>query len=135
MCFCWLSYLALRIGAVARFVLGAVWYGPLGARWQAALGKSEFELQSTASPAPFIATGIGLIIMAWMLAGVLGHLGMVDVWHGIGSAFFLWVGFVATTATVNHRFQGLPWSFTFIDGGYWLGALLIQGAIIGAFGI
>jgi len=135
MLFAGVSYLAIIIAAVASFVFGAVWYVLLGARWQAALGKSEFELQSTASPAPFIATGIGLIIMAWMLAGVLGHLGMVDVWDGIGSAFFLWVGFVATTMTVNHRFQGLPWLFTLIDGGYWLGALLIQGAIIGAFGV
>ena len=133
--FAGVSYLAIIVAAFASFIFGAVWYVLLGVRWQAALGKSEAELQAAASPVPFVATGAGLIIMAWMLAGILGHLGMVDVWHGIGTAVFLWVGFIATTMTVNHRFQGLPWSFTFIDGGYWLGAILIQGAIIGAFGV
>jgi len=36
---------------------------------------------------------------------------------------------------VNHRFQGRGWSLTAIDGGYWLAAMLIQGAIIGAMGV
>src|SRR5437762_1437038 len=133
--FAGVSYLAIITAAVASFVFGAAWYVMLGTRWQAALGKDELDLQSTRSPVPFVTTAIGLLIMAWMLAGVLGHLGRVDVWHGLASAFFLWLGFVATTMTVNHRFQGLPWMFSLIDGGYWLGALLIQGAIIGAFGV
>src|SRR5438874_8401346 len=77
------SYLAIIVAAFASFVFGAVWYVLLGVRWQAALGKSEAELQAAASPVPFVATGV----MAWMLAGILGHLGMVDVWHGMGNRF------------------------------------------------
>jgi hypothetical protein len=132
--FAGVSYLAIIIAAFAAFIFGAVWYILLGTRWLSALGKSEGDLKAMSSPVPFVTTGVALILMAWMLAGVLGHLGTVDVWHGIVTGFFLWLGFAATTMTVNHRFQGLPWSLSFIDGGYWLGVLLIQGAIIGAFG-
>jgi hypothetical protein len=135
MSFTGLSYLAIIVAAIAAFIFGAVWYIALGNRWLAALGKDESDLKTLSSPMPFITTGVALLVMGWMLAGLLGHLGTVDVWHGIVSGFFLWVGFVATTMTVNHRFQGLPWSLTFIDGGYWLGMLLIEGAVIGAFGV
>jgi hypothetical protein len=32
--------------------------------------------------------------MAWMLAGLMGHLADVTIRGGIVSAFFVWVGFV-----------------------------------------
>ena len=54
---------------------------------------------------------------------------------GIISGFLLWLGFVITTMAVNHTFQGARRSLTLIDGGHWLGVLLIQGAILGWWGI
>jgi hypothetical protein len=36
---------------------------------------------------------------------------------------------------VNHAFGGAKPMLTLIDGGYWLAVLLIQGAVIGAFGV
>ena len=36
---------------------------------------------------------------------------------------------------VNHAFQGAKRSLTLIDGGHWLGVLLIQGAILGWWGV
>jgi hypothetical protein len=132
--FAGLSYLAVVVAAVAGFLFGAAWYVVLGARWLAALNKHEGDLRLLLTPVPFITTGVALLLIGGMLAGLLAHLGTVDMWHGIVSGFFMWLGFVVTTMTVNHRFQGLPWSLSFIDGGYWLGVLLIEGAVIGAFG-
>jgi hypothetical protein len=40
-----------------------------------------------------------------------------------------------TSLVVNHAFQGVRRTLTLIDGGHWLGVLLIQGAIIGWFGV
>ena len=34
---------------------------------------------------------------------------------------------------VNNAFSGRKFMLTVIDGGYWLGVLLITGAILGAF--
>ena len=61
------------------------------------------------------------LVIAWMLAGVMGHVSQVSVTGGIITAAFLWLGFIATTLIVNHRFQGAPWSLTLIDGAHWLG--------------
>jgi hypothetical protein len=54
---------------------------------------------------------------------------------GMISALFLWAGFVMTTLVVNHRFQMARPALTLIDGGHWLGVLLIQGAVLGAIGL
>jgi hypothetical protein len=66
----------------------------------------------------------------------MGHLGEAafSVGGGALSGAIVWAGFVATTLLVNHGFQGAKFTLTLIDGGHWLGALAIQGAIIGAFG-
>jgi hypothetical protein len=75
--------------------------------------------------------------MAWVLAGVIGHLGpgQATLWNGVVSGFFIWLGFVATTTAVNQRYEGFGWDLTLIDWGHWLGVLLIMGAIIGWFGV
>ena len=72
--------------------------------------------------------------MAWMLAGVIGHLGAVTVQNGVISAAFLWFGFVFTTLVVNNTFGMRSAKLIAIDGGHWLAVLLLMGAIIGAWG-
>lgn len=42
---------------------------------------------------------------------------------------------VITTMAVNHAFQGQRGALTLTDGGHWLGVLLIQGAILGWWGV
>jgi len=73
--------------------------------------------------------------VAWMLAGVLGHLGDLSFKNGVISAAFLWLGFVVTTLAVNNIFGMRRHILILIDGGHWLGALLLMGAIIGAWGV
>lgn len=132
MTFAGISYLAVLVAAVAAFAFGAAWYGVLGKQWMAAVGMTE---QPKPVPVTFILTFICQLVMAWVLAGVIGHLGDVTVWNGLVSAAFVWAGFVLTTMLVNHRFQGARWSLSIIDGGHWLGVLLIMGLVIGLFGI
>jgi len=80
---------------------------------------------------------VAQLVMAYVLAGLIGHLGpgQVTVWNGMVSGFFIWLGFVLTTLVVNHSFQGQAGMLTVVDGGHWLGVLLIQGAVIGLIGV
>ena len=105
----------------------------LSKRWLAAVGKAE----PNKSPAPFIISSIALIVMAWVLAGSVGHLGpgQVTVKNGIISGLFMWVGFVVTTVFVNNAYPGRKYMLSVIDSIHWLGVLVIQGAIIGAMGV
>lgn len=137
MSFVGINYLAVLVAAAASFGLGAAWYGGLAKQWMAAAKVTEADLvmEGFAAKAPYIVAALCQLTMAFMLAGVLGHLGRVDFAGGLLTALSLWVGFVVTSMAVNHRFQNRPWALTAIDGGYWLTAMLVQGAIIGAFGI
>jgi hypothetical protein len=40
-----------------------------------------------------------------------------------------------TSMAVNHAFQGAKRTLTLLDGGHWLGVLLIQGALLGWWGV
>jgi Protein of unknown function (DUF1761) len=138
MTFTVVNYIAVIIAALAGFGLGAVWYTVLAKPWMHAIGKTEAECkqqQGSAKVVPFAISIVALFIMAWMLAGLMGHLGDITIRGGVISGLFVWLGFVITTMGVNHAFSGAKPMLTLIDGGYWLAVLLIQGAVIGAFGV
>ena len=133
MAFSGINYIAVLVAAVAGFGVGAAWYTALAKPWMAAAGVAKADL--TPGPTPFIVAALCQLVLAYLLAGVMSHMGRVDLAGGLTTAFFLWLGFVATTMAVNHRFQGKGWDLTAIDGGHWLIGMLIQGAVIGLFGV
>lgn len=129
-----INHLAIVVAAIAAFAFGAGYYGLLGKPWMKAARLKPEDLGK--SPAPFIIAFVDELVMAWVLAGVIGHLGtgQVTLWNGLVYAAFLWAGFIATTLAVNHRYQGFGWDLTLIDAGHWLGVALVMGGIIGWFG-
>ena len=78
-----------------------------------------------------------LLVMAFVLAGSIGHLGPgnVTVKNGIISGLILWAGFVVTTVFVNNAYPGRKYMLSVLDSIHWLGVLVIQGAVIGAMGV
>ena len=138
MSFTGVNYLAVIIATLAGFGLGAVWYTVLVQAVDACHRQDRGGVQATKGPAnvlPFVIAIVAAFVMALMLAGLMGHLGDVTVRGGMISGFFVWLGFVITTMGVNHAFSGAKPMLTLIDGFHWLAVLLIQGAVIGAFGV
>ena len=137
MTFTGLNYLAVLIAAVAAFAWGAAYYMTLSRQWLVAAGMTREQLAQKRSPVPFIISFVALLVMGWVLAGTLGHLGagQVTVKNGIISGLFLWLGFVVTTVFVNNAYPGRKLSLSVIDSIHWLGVLVIQGAIIGGMGL
>ena len=127
------NYLAVVVAAVAGFLVGWGWYALFGNAWMKGLGKKKADMKPT--PMPFIIAAVALLVMAWMLAGLMTHLGNVTVRGGLVAAFFVWLGFVLTTMGVNQAFQGQKPIVTAIDCGHWFAVLAVMGAIIGAFGL
>ena len=129
----------LPVAAIASFIFGGVWYGALSKPWMAAAKLDETTKGSGQPVGALAITFVALLFMAWMLAGLLLHMAKAglpaNMKNGIITALFIWAGFIATTLTVNHRYQMRSWVLTFIDGGYWLGVLLIEGAILGRWGL
>jgi hypothetical protein len=145
MSFAGINYLAIVTAAVVAWLAGAVWYGALAKPWVAAQGATmdEFKARQEATKgtaaayAPFILAFVAELVMAWVLAGTIGHLGVgqVTIRNGVISALFAWLGFVVTTLAVNNAFSGRKPMLTAIDAGHWLLVLVVMGAVIGAMGV
>jgi hypothetical protein len=141
MTFAGISYLAVLIAAVAAWLASAAWYMSLSKVYMAALGKTPEEAaEERKKPGaflPFIYALVGNIIIAWMLAGVLGHLGpgQVTLRNGVIAAAFCWFGFILTTMVVNFSFSGRDKRLLLIDLGNWLTVLVVIGAVIGWIGV
>jgi hypothetical protein len=141
MTFAGLNYLAIVGAAVLAWLAGAIWYMALGKVWMAALGKTPDDMQAIKSRPgaflPFVYALAAEVVMAWTLAGIVGHLGpgQVTIRNGIISALFCWFGLVMTTMLVNNSFASRDWRLLLIDGGHWLVVLVLIGAVIGAFGV
>jgi hypothetical protein len=141
MTFAGVNYLAVFIAALVAWLAGAGWYMALGKVWMAALGTTPEKMQQmNEEPGaflPFIYAFVAELVMAWALAGLVGHLGpgQVTIRNGIISGAFCWLGFVMTTMLVNNSFGRRDWRLLLIDGGHWLMVLVLIGAVIGAFGV
>jgi hypothetical protein len=139
MAFAGLNYLAVVVAAVVAWAAGAGWYMAFGKPWLAALGTTPEKMQAmTGEPRaflPFIYAFVAELLMAWVLAGLIGHLGQVTLRNGVISGAFSWFGFVMPTMLVNNSFARRDWRLMLIDGGHWLLVLVLIGGIVGAMGV
>jgi len=130
------SYLAIFVAAIVAFVIGALYYGILRKPWMKA-AKIDPDGVKGPSPSLLITIFVVELVMAFVTAGVIGHLGhgQVTLYNGVITALFIWAGFILTTITINHRSQGIGWDLTIIDSLHWLLVMLGIGATIGLIGV
>ena len=142
MTFAGINHLAIILAAIAAWIGGAVYYGVLSKPWMAAQGKTleQFNAEGAAKSAlaryaPFVLSFLAEIGMAWVLAGMVGHLGSVTIRTAVISALFVWAGFMLTTMLVNNAFGGRRYMLTLIDSGHWLLVMVLMGLVIGWMGV
>lgn len=132
------NYLAIVVAAVAGWLIGAIWYGALFSKPWIAANNIIVDPAKGHRPSAglLILTFVAQLLMAWILAGILFHLGpgKLTVRNGIISGIWMWLGFVITTMAVNNGFAGRKPVLLAIDGGHWLVVLVVIGAVLGAFG-
>ena len=114
MTFAGINYLAILIAAVAGWSRGRSTTWLLGKQWVAAQGSTmeAFKARKAAMKGtsaawlPFALAFLANLVMAWVLAGMVGHMGAVTIRSGVISGVVRWVGFVVTTILVNNAFGG-----------------------------
>lgn len=126
-----IDWIALIGAVVASYVFSAAYYISLAKPWQAAIGKTEDELKAGTSPVAYVIAIAGHTLIAYMLSVLMVTLDMGSVAGGLSIALPMWLAFVISTMTINHRFQQSSWSHTIIDGAHWLGVFAIQAVAIG----
>lgn len=129
-----MSTLSIFAAGIAAWIAGGIYYGLLAKPWMAAAGLTEEDVKGPSgkpSPVPYVISIVLELLMAFALGMVLVHI--FKDGYSIGDALYtagaIWLGFVATTQTINHRYSLKPWSLTIIDCGHWLVALLVMGLV------
>jgi Protein of unknown function (DUF1761) len=137
--FAGVNYLAILIAAVAGWLAGAAWYMSLGKLWVAALGMTPAQMEECRKRpyawVPFVLVFVTNLVMAWTLAGILGHFGALSAKDGAITGALCWFGFVLTAMLANNAFAMRSHRLTAIDAGHYLVVLVLMGAIIGAMGV
>ena len=135
------NFIGIVVAAVAAWLFGAIYYGALGKTWVGALGTSMEAMKAqnagksgAAKAAPFVLSFVAELLMAFVLWGIIFHVGIWSIRAGIISGVVCWLGFVVTTVATNNAYPGRSYRLTTIDCGHWLGVLAIIGAILGGFG-
>jgi len=132
-----INILGVALAAVASFVFGAAYYTILSKLWLEASGKTEDEVKQERTATPFITSFIGLVVMAIVLSSQFMPEKMgyesAGTGYAIHIALMLWVGFIVTSMATNNAFQGAKPKLTLIDAGHWLGVVVIQVLVLGAF--
>lgn len=103
--FAQVNWVAILIGGVFSMALGFLWYGPLfGKLWLRSIGKKAGELKS--SPGIYIIAFIAALVTAYVLAVLIGALGISVWWRGALLGAVVSVGIGAAAALVNGMFLG-----------------------------
>lgn len=123
-----IDYFAVFIAALAYFILGAIWYAPFafGHRWSKhEEGKIE-EHKTSHLIGSYVCEFILDLIIAFVLVFFIEFSQAEDYYEGLIVAFWIWVGFIATT-----HFSAVLWSrksvkSIFIHAGFILVGLLLM---------
>lgn len=129
-----MEYLYPVAAAVAAWIFGAVWYGVLGKQYQMALGKNPEECKGQKMPImPLLVCFAGELVMAAALSWILARMSAVGWMWGAHMGLFFGVAIVLPTVVINNLFPGRSKALMAIDGAHWIGVLVIEGAVLGAF--
>jgi hypothetical protein len=125
------NWLAVIVAAIAPFVVGSLWYGPLFMKpWSALTGiKRGTPGQNSMALTMGLSAVLNLVI-ATSLAMFIGGGG----WRaGVFAGFMAGFTFVAMAFGVVYLFESRPLKLWLINAGYQTVVFTIMGAILGAW--
>jgi fluoride ion exporter CrcB/FEX len=126
------NWLAILVAALAGFVVGGVWYGPLFSKvWMRESGVNP-EKARAANKAKLFGTVFVLnLIAAFSLAMFIGE---NATWKfGLFAGFMTGLTFVSTALGVIYLFEARSLRLWLINAGYQVVIFSVMGAILGAW--
>lgn len=130
-----LNWLAVVVGAVIYFALGALWYSPVlfGRRWQRSIGwdaeRQPPEMQVTTYVVPLVA----MLVMAVAVGLLAAAIGTDDLADGLVLGLVLGIGLSLMHTLVDATFdpnKPEPWVWFAINGSYHALGLIIVAVLV-----
>ncbi|MBI2451491.1 DUF1761 domain-containing protein [Candidatus Pacearchaeota archaeon] len=131
------NYLAILVSAIASFVLGWIWYGPLfGKTWMKESGITRQQIaqaKKKGMTAQFSVAFISSLVMAFILAHFVKYASTANYTEAISLVFWLWLGFIATIMLGSILWEGKSFKLYLINTLYHLVSLAIMAMILTAW--
>lgn len=136
-----INWLAVAVAALAFFLLGAVWYGPVfGKAWQKGVGLSDEEIKNANMGKIFGSAFVFALIisvgMAIFFFGFVAEPGCeVPMTIDMGAMYGLMTGvfFLFPSISMNYLFARKSTALMLIDSGYHIVAYTVVGVILAAW--
>jgi hypothetical protein len=126
-----INWLAVIVAAIAPFVVGSLWYGPLFMKpWSALTGIKPGTPGQNSMALTMGTSAVLNLVIATSLAMFIGGGG----WRaGVFAGFMAGFTFVAMAFGVVYLFESRPLKLWLINAGYQTVVFTIMGAILGAW--
>ena len=134
------NWLAVIIGTVVYFLLGAAWFAPmtpLGKAWVKAAAYESPTSGALSGNAFYAIPFMTCLVMVIALALLAAAIGVASLGDGLVLGLVVGVGFALPLLLTTAAFEfakPAPWTWGIIDASYHVVGLAIAGAIIGLMG-
>jgi hypothetical protein len=135
-----INYLAVVLAMVSSMAIGMVWYAKpvFGTKWMKLVGMTDDKAKNGAGKA-IAAT----IVVSLITAYVLAHVAYLSyrffnnsfLMASLTTAFWVWLGFVATRIITHDAFEQRPMSLTAMNIAHEFVTFMAMGLVIGLFGV
>ncbi|HEY4496986.1 MAG TPA: DUF1761 domain-containing protein [Candidatus Paceibacterota bacterium] len=132
-----INFVVVILAAIASMALGMIWYSPIGfgKKWMSLVGVSVDAKPKGAMKSYFLSF-FAAIIMAYVLSLFIINAPPVSISSAIQIAFWVWIGFVATTNISEYLFSPTPkpMALFVLNAGYHLASLMTMAIVISIWG-
>jgi len=129
-----INYLAVLVAAVVHFLIGGLWYGLLFSnKFVELIGWTPQKLEQVARQShtrEYLAAFFSSLVLAYILAHFIQYTKARTVVDGIQTAFWLCLGFVATTQLATVVFEERKLGLYLLNVGYQFVGCAIAGVIL-----
>ena len=128
------NYVAIIVAAIANMMVGYIWYSPMvfGKTWMKMMGKKDMEKKDS-MPLMMGAGYVSSVVMAYVLAIFIHLNGANTPLAGAMTAFWAWLGFVATVTLGGVLWEGKPVQLYVLNAAHHLVGMLAMGAVLAAW--
>jgi len=128
-----INYLAVLVAAIASFVIGMIWYGPLfGKAWMKLMNFTPKSIKSMKmSPTRSMLFGfIAALVTAYVLSHFVDYLEVTTFAGAAQLAFWFWLGLVAPVQLGSYLWEGKPIKLFVLNTLHNLVSLIVMTAIV-----
>lgn len=126
------NWIAVLVTALAGFVIGSLWYGPLFSKaWMKASGVKPGNMTTAQSVRLFGSAYVLNVIIAFGLVMLIGD--HHSLHGGLHTGLFVGLMFIASAIGVIYLFESRPLKLFLINAGYQVLNTTVMGGILGVW--